>query len=165
MARKWVDKTEADIEAWWSPDDGRRIVGEVLQARLIKDDEGKQRLIWVVKCEESTMGRKKGEDKGTEYPAGTIIGVTHRTKLQPVFEEYLMTANFDVAIDPVEKIKLAGKKTMWRMKVATAGGTIRKTALGAEAFKPKQLAPAKSVPDAEYVPADNDDDGSDDIPF
>lgn len=157
---KWQDRTEADIVAWWSPEDGKPIVGEVVGLRAITRGDGKRTPVWVIETSESTMARVKGDETPNEYPPGTIIGVGHRAKLAPLAELYATTERFDVAINPGKKIKLQGGRTMWLLQLKTRGGTARQVALNPASIIPKQLGPMSGPP-----PVDNGEDADDDIPF
>lgn len=164
---KWVEKTEVDIEAFWSPKDDVPIQGTVIDARIIRDGEGNKRLLWIIETTEPTKARKKGEEVGTEYPEGSVIAVGHRAKLAPLMKDYMSLSNFDVRIAPAGVRKLSGGRTMWMMRYAMQGGTARPVALTPAQIVPpeRQLAAAPSqrggvkVEDAEYEEVDGD------IPF
>jgi hypothetical protein len=156
--KAWQDRTESDIQAWWSPDDGKPIVGELVGLRALKGNDGRPRAVWVIETTESTMARIKGEDSPKEWPAGTVIGVGHRAKLNPLVELFATTTNFDVAIQPNKKVKINGGRTMWLLNVKTRGGQSRPVALNAGSVMPKQLGSAP-------VQSDSDEEGSDEIPF
>lgn len=160
MSKQWQDRTEADIAAWWNPDDGKAIVGELLGLRSLKGADGRPRAVWVIETSESTMARLKGEDSAKEFPAGTIVGVGHRAKLSPLIELYSTMSNFDVAIQPNKKIKIQGGRTMWLLNVKSRGGQSRPIALNAASVLPKALPAGGNTEDGH--PAEDD---SDEIPF
>lgn len=135
---KWIEKTEVDIEAFWSPEDDVPIQGTVIDARVIRDSEGAKRLLWIIETSEVTKGRKKGETAGTDYPPGSVIAVGHRAKLAPLMKDYMSLSNFDVRIAPVGKRQLGGKKSMWMFRYAMQGGTHRPVAL-----TPAQIVPVE----------------------
>lgn len=167
----WQDRTEADITAWWSPEDGKPIIGELLGLRAITDRDGRKRAVWVIQTSQSTMARLKGEGTGKEFPAGTVIGVGHRAKLAGLIELYSTIEGFDVAINPGEKIRIGNGRTMWKLQVKTRGGTPRQTALLASSLIPKQLGTGSGAGVSGGVSAPTADEGhgeeagDDDIPF
>lgn len=162
---KWQEKTEVEIEAFWSPDDDVPIQGTVIDARVIKNPDGDRRLLWIIETSEPTKARKKGEETGSEYPAGTIIAVGHRTKLNPLLKDYMSLANFDVRIMPAGKRKIGGGKSMWMFRYAMQGGNPRPVALTPAQIIPpeRQLGsapnPRGAATEAEF------EELSDDIPF
>ena len=162
---KWQEKTELDIEAFWSPDDDVPIQGTVVDARVIKDSEGEKRLLWIIETSAITTARKKGETAGSEYPEGTIIAVGHRAKLNPLLKDYMSLSDFEVRIMPAGKRHLGGKKHMWMFRYAMQGGTHRPVALTpAQIIPPERLLSSGQSQGGKAVDAEFEE-LSDDIPF
>lgn len=157
---KWTDRTQKDISGWWSPEDMAPIQGIVKEGKLIIDKQTKEeRLVWFIELTQPTMLHEPGAKDAKEFPKGSLAGVGHRAKLNPLIEMYATTEEFEVRIVSDKQVTIQGGRKMWLFKVATTGGTPRKTMLRIETpTKNKQLPPAKIIEDAEY-------ETTDDIPF
>lgn len=154
---KWIEKTEVDIDAFWTPKDDVPIEGTVIDARQIRDADGNRRLMWVIELSAPTLARKKGEEKGSNYDPGAIIGVGHRSKLMPLAKDFMNLEQFEVRIAPNGQRKLSGGKTMWNLRYAMQGGTVRRVAL-----TPGQVVPVERQLG---TGAPSQEEGEDDTPF
>ncbi len=157
-ADQWDEQEDYQVEAWWAPEIGG-IQGHVVDAFKARTKKGQVRVVYVIRT--TAPGKFTAKDAGKkdppeEFPAGAIVGASERAimakKLAPKVK---LLANVEVRLEPIEIVDLKEGQTMWRMKIATRGGTPRTTPL---------VIPAPALPRDEDEGYESDS-GEEDIPF
>lgn len=123
-----------DIDGWYKISEGRTIKGIVRDAKTGWDDEtNRATLTYIVELLEPCTGKPIGEDTLVEFPAGTILGLGESFGLQVLRDAVNQVANVHFKATPVTKVKLSGKRSMWKWDVRLKGGERRPVPLNLDA--------------------------------
>jgi hypothetical protein len=142
-----------DIDGWYKTEPGRTIQGVVKAIRVgIDEDSGRPTLTYIVELAKPLQAKPVGEEGLQEFGPGAIIGLGETAELRVIRQSVDLQSDITIKATPTEKVKLKGKRTMWKWNVAIKAGTPRKVPLGIDA----QLAAqgAQGAPDDSKAQAD-----------
>lgn len=116
-----------DIDGWYKiGEGGKTIEGIVRDAKVSWDDEtNRATLTYIVELAKPCQGKPIGEDELVEFPAGTILGLGESYGLQVLRDAVNLASDVCFKATPVTKVKLSGKKSLWKWDVRLKGGTRR----------------------------------------
>lgn len=130
----YVSVGQWDIDGWYKPEAGRTIQGTVKAIKVAWDDDNNRaQLTYVVELVKPLLAKPVGEDTLEEFPPGAIIGLSESFALKVIRQSVDLQADVGIKATPTEKIKLGGRRSMWKWDVGLKPGAPRKAPLGIDA--------------------------------
>lgn len=148
------DVVNAEIDAWWVPEPDKKLQGQLLGHKVIKQKRGGKRVVFLVRTAFDVMAIPVGAGKGAKserIKAGSIIGVgesAQLTGLRPYVANKCL-----VQMKCLGKVDIGDGQTMWKYAVAGKGTKA-----------PFIFETATAPPDAPPDETESNT-GDDDIPF
>lgn len=148
--RSGWERLSWEIDAWWVPQAGLFMQAHIVGHKVLKDDAGNDRLVFLMRNANDVKAKPVGSDTDAELevmPAGSVIAVGETYALKEI-RQYVTKRGL-VQMKCLEKVKI-GRRSMWRYDVVCKGDK-------APLILDSDKAPVPSKRD-EDAPSDLDDD-------
>lgn len=119
-----------DLDGWYKPEVGRTLEGVVKDAKVGEDeDTGRPTLTYVIQLTKACIGKPIGEDGQEEFAPGDVLGLGESFALRAIRDAVNAQSDVMVRCTPLEKVKLSGRRSMWKWDIRIKPGKPRKVPL------------------------------------